>query len=311
MSSLRAERAGWQRAVQAMNANGAHPSRVFPDYILVDQEEFRRAEDRFWEPSRPTTSIMYRAHVTAQGQIFCTERLYQWLESVPGQPEVCLTPRPDPPSVPRSDSIRPRAVSAPVQTPPGLPAPGLGTDPSLSSFFLQHPNPLAQHPVRLERCDLQLQEVHSELEEASLQLGAISQLGSTSQLEEVHSQLEGAHFQPKIPQRRSSLYFTSHPASQVQQAPTQFGDIFRGLDQTQIGQIEASEVQQARSPGETQEIGSVAASQANRESKMENLTLSSKKRHTVQFGSMLDELREHLPIGSPHYDGGGAQVSLR
>lgn len=307
-----------------------------------------RAADPFWEPDRPTTSSLYKARVSTQGRIFCTRRMQRWLHTLPDRPEArseplppepCPEPCPEPPSTPRSPpSIRPRAQSAPAPRPPGPASPGLGTDLSISHSRFGHPNPLSQHPVQLEQCNLQLQrvpsqldtslrleEVHSRLED-NPELEVHPQLGDPTQpeevlpkLEEVHPRLEqvplrleGCHFQPNIPQRRSSLYFSSQPASHAPQSHhplSQFGDLFQGLEQPQMGENNTSESEKSQEQGETCENGSVT-SQPKCEANMGILTRPASKRHTIHFGSNLGEMQTHLPAGNPEKNG-RAQVSLR
>lgn len=343
MSSLRAERHGWQRAIQGMSPNEAQPSRVFPEYIYVNVEDFMRAADPFWEPDRPTTSSLYKARVSAQGRIFCTRRMQRWLHTLPDRPESRSEPLPpepclESPSTPRPPgSIRPRAQSAPAPRPLGPASPGLGTDLPTSHFRFGHPNPLSQHPVQLEQCNLQLQrvpsqldtplqldEVHSRLED-NPELDVHPQLGDRAQpeevlpkLEEVHPRLEevplrleGCHFQPKIPQRRSSLYFSSQPAShapQSHQPLNQFDDLFQGLERAQMDENESSGSEQSQSQAETGDNGDVT-SQPKSEANMGIFTRPASKRHTIHFGSNLGEMQEQLPAGDPEKNG-RAQVSL-
>lgn len=294
-----------------------------------------RAADPFWEPDRPTTSSLYKARVSTQGRIFCTRRMQRWLHTLPDRPEARSEPLPpepcpEPPSMPRPPrSIRPRAQSAPAPRPPGPASPGPGTDLSISHSRFGHPNPLSQHPVQLQRVPsqldtpLQLEEVHSRLEdnpelEVHPQLGDLTQPGEVlPKLEEVHPRLEevplrlgGCHFQPNIPQRRSSLYFSSQPASRAPQSHhplSQFGDLFQGLEQPQIGENNTSESEQSQEQGETCENGSVT-SQPKCEANMGILTRPASKRHTIHFGSNLGEMQTHLPAGNPQKNG-RAQVS--
>lgn len=345
MSSLRAERYEWQRAIQGIGANEARPSRVFPEYVYVNLEEFKRASDPFWEPDRPTTSSLYKTCVSTQGRIFCTRRMQRWLHSLPDRPEVCFEPlspsepRHEPPSAPQpSGNIRPRAQSAPAETPPGPATLELGTDLSLSLAHFRHPNPLSQHPVQLEPNNLQLQtvssqldtplqleEVHSRLEdsptfgEAHLQFEDPLQLEKVlpklvevhPQLEEVPLQLEGCRF-PKIPQRRSSLYFNSQPASHAQQSHhplNQFDDLFQGLERAPIDESETSGSGQSQEQGETCDNESVT-SRPKCEANMGILTRTrpASKRHTIHFGSNLEGMQKQSSLGNPEKNG-RAQVS--
>lgn len=338
MSSLRAERDEWQRAIQGSRANEAQPSRVFPEYIYVNVEGFKRAADPFWEPGRPTTSSLYKARVSTQGRIFCTRRMQKWLHSLPDRPEsrsepLPPEPCPEPPSVPRPPgNVRPRAQSAPATTPPGPATPVLGTDLSVSRFRFGHPNPLSQHPVQLEQSNLQLQRTPSQLDTPSQLEKVQSRLQQSPGLGEVHSQLEdplqfeetpskleevplrpeGCHFKPRIPQRRSSLYFSSQRASHPQQSQhlqSQFGDLFQGLERAQVGENETSESEQSQQQGETCEDGSVT-SQPKCEANMGILTRPASKRHTIHFGSNLGQMKKDLPAESPEKNG-RAQVSPR
>lgn len=296
-----------------------------------------RAADPFWEPDRPTTSSLYKARVSTQGRIFCTRRMQRWLHTLPDRPEARsepLPPEPCPklPSTPRPPpSIRPRAQSAPAPRPPGPASPGLGTDLSISHSRFGHPNPLSQHPVQLEQCNLQLQRVPSQLdtplklEEVHIRLQDNPELEVHPQLEdptqpkevlpkleEVHPRLEGCYFQPKIPQRRSSLYFSSQPASHAPQSHhplSQFGDLFQGLERPQIGENDKSESEQSKEQEETCENGSVT-SQPKCEANMGILTRPASRRHTIHFGSNLGEMQKHLPASNPDKNG-RAQVSLR
>lgn len=343
MSSLRAERHEWQRAIQGMSANEALPSRVFPEYIYVNLDDFMRASDPFWEPDRPTTSSLYKACVSTQGRIFCTRRMQRWLHSLPDRPEVCSEPlsppepRHEPPSVPQpSGNIRPRAQSAP--TPPGPATPELGTDLSPSHSHFRHPNPLSQHPVQLDPNSLQLQRVSSQLdtplqlEEVHSRLEDSPTLGQAHlrfedplhlekvlpKLEEVHPQLEvlprleGCHFQPKVPQRRSSLYFNSQPASHAHQSHhplNQFEDLFQGLEQPRIGESETSGSEKSQEQGEACDNESVT-SRPKFEANMGILTRTrpASKRHTIHFGSNLERMQEQSPPGNSEKNG-RAQVS--
>lgn len=290
-----------------------------------------RAADPFWEPDRPTTSSLYKARVSTQGRIFCTRRMQRWLHSLPDRPEARSEPLPPetcpkPPSVSwPPGSIRPRAQSAPATTPPGPATPVLGNDLSSSSLRFGHPNPLSQHPVHFEQRKLQLPRVSSQLEEVHPQLEDNPKLGEAHPLledplqlgevlpsiEEVQLRLEGHHFQPKIPQRRSSLYFSPQPALHAQQSHdplSQFEDLFQGLEQAQISENRTSESEHSQEQGKSCEDGSVT-SQPKREANMSILTRVASKRHTIHFGSNLDEEKKHLPAGTPEKDG-RAQVSL-
>lgn len=256
-------------------------------------------------------------------------------------------PRHEPPSVPQpSGNIRPRAQSAPAPTPPGPATPNLGTDLSPSHSHFRHPNPLSQHPVQLEPdnvepepSDLQLrrvssqldtplrlEEVHSRLEDSPtlgqvhLQFEDPLQLEKVlPKLQEVHIslaevplRLEGCHFQPKVPQRRSSLYFNSQPASHAQQSHhplNQFEDLFQGLEQDQIGESETSGSEQSQEQGEACYDESVT-SRPKCEANMGILTRTrpASKRHTIHFGSNLEAMQEQSPPGNPEKNG-RAQVS--
>lgn len=346
MSSLRAERYEWQRAIQGIGANEARPSRVFPEYVYVNLEEFKRASDPFWEPDRPTTSSLYKACVSTQGRIFCTRRMQRWLHSLPDRPEARSEPLPPselchelPSASNPSGNVRPRAQSAPTQTPPGPATPELGTHLSPSRVHFRHPNPLSQHPVQLGQNNLQLQrvsshldtplqleEVHSRLEDSPT-LGEIHlQFEDPLQLEkvlpklvEVHPKLEGVpprlegcHFQPKIPQRRSSLYFIPQPASHAQQSHhplIQFDDLFQGLERAQIGESETSGSEQSQEQGEACGNESVT-SRPKCEANMSILTRTrpASKRHTIHFGSNLEGMQKQLPPGNSEKNGRG-QVS--
>lgn len=284
------------------------------------------AAEPSWEPDRPATSNLYRACVNAEGRIFCTRRMQTWLFGLPDRTEALSEPlspetRPEPASVPQSpESIRPRAQSEPAQRAPGpaLAAARPGNDPSVSPFRLAHPNPLSQHPVQLQIAPQRLDKL-PQLEQAPTQLHGHLQLYAPAKLEqvlpkpeEVHPQLqdvparpEGCYPQPKIPQRRSSLYFIPPPAHQAQQShhpPTQFDDLFRGLEPAQTGGKITSGSQQSRGKGETGEAGSVTPKPAQPEpaqrANMRFLTRPANKRNTIHFGSMLEEMKTHLPVGN-------------
>lgn len=305
-----------------------------------------RVSDPFWEPDRPTTSSLYKACVSTQGRIFCTRRMQRWLHSLPDRPEVCseplspLEPRHEPPSVSQlSGNIRPRAQSAPAPTPPGPATPELGTDLSPSHSHFRHPNPLSQHPVQLEPNKLQLQRVSSQLD-TPLQLQEVhSRLEDSPTLGQVHLQfedplqlvkvlpkleelhlslaevplrLEGCHFQPKVPQRRSSLYFNSQPASHAQQSHhplNQFEDLFQGLEQDQIGESETSGSEQSQEQGEACDNES-GTTRPKFEANMGILTRTrpASKRHTIHFGSNLEAMQGQSPPGNREKNG-RAQVS--
>lgn len=289
MSDLEAERDGWQRAVQGASVDEAPPLRVFPDHIHVDLEGFRRTIDPFYQPGLPTTSSLYKSRVISSGRIFCTRRMQQWLQDLPEPPEIRPEPRPEPSSETPLSSNRPRAQSTSVSGLSGASAPGLGNDLIIPSPTLQHPNPLGQHPVQ--------HEVHPELQ-------VPSQLEEVHPQIEVHPQLEAAYFQPQIPQRRSSLYFSTQPASHALQSqhPLHHLDyLFQGLEQLQVDETEASEDKHSQISRETSEQGSIG-DQTKRVPKMQGLTRSANKRDTVHFGSMLDDLKEHLPIGGYQED---------
>lgn len=278
------------------------------------------AAEPSWEPDRPATSNLYRACVNAEGRVFCTRRMQSWIFGLPDPPEALSEPLspetcPEPASVPQSpESIRRRAQSEPAQRAPGpvLAAARPGNDPSVSPFRLAHPNPLSQHPVQLQiapRLDKLPQ-----LEQAPTQLDSHLQLDTPAELEqvlpkpeEVHPQLqdvsawpEGCYHQPKIPQRRSSLYFIPPPAHQAQQShhpPTQFDDLFRGLEPAQTGGKITSGSEHSQGKGETSEDRNVRPKPAQR-ANMRFLTRPANKRNTVHFGSMLEEMKTHLPVGN-------------
>ncbi|KAI3394552.1 hypothetical protein diail_2543 [Diaporthe ilicicola] len=299
MYDLRDERDDLLRAVHGSSADEAPPSRVFPDHINVDLAEFRRTSDRFWDPDRPNISHLYRTEVNAEGVSFYTRRFRQWLRDLPEGPEIRPDTSPEPSPEPSSEtrpssSTRPRAEFAPASRLSIPPAPGPGTNLSIPGPGAQHPNPLAQHPVQLEQSNLQL-EVFSQSEQVHPEHEV------PPQLELVHPQLERAHFQPSIPQRRSSLYFNPQPASPVPQLnhlDNQFDDLFSKLEQIQDNKTEASEGRHSRKSRETQENGSVQ-SQAKSDAKMQNLNCPANNRRTVHFGSMLNHMSEHLPVGNP------------
>lgn len=340
MSSLQAERDGWQRSVQGSSANGVPQRHVFPEFIYVNVEDFKRAADPFWEPNRPTTSKLYKAHVNTQGRIFCTRRMQTWLHGLPDRPEAHSEPiSPGTPfTLGLPDSIRPRAQSAPAPEPPGPPpAAGLGTDLSVPRFRFGHPNPLSQHPVHIERRHSHFQKPPSRLSTPPQLEQVSSQPRDQPQLEVVHSQLEfhpqleqsppwlvegpsrpqevplhfeDLYFQPKIPQRRSSLYFNSQPASQAPQShrpPSQFEDLFQGFAQHQASAEHTSESEQSEDPGEASE-NEGTPSHLKFENNMGILTRTATKRHTIHFGSKMGEMEGHLPADNGEKDG-RAQVS--
>lgn len=297
-----------------------------------------RAADPFWEPDRPTTSSLYKARVSAQGRIFCTRRMQRWLHNLPDRPEACsepLSPGPSPGKLSvteHPESIRPRAQSEPAPGPSGPAAAGLGSELSISHFRFGHPNPLSQHPVQLERHRSQLQgapsqletppqleevdpglEDHSKLEAVHPELEFHPQLEEISPpLQEVLLHFEDCYFQPKIPQRRSSLYFSSRPASHAQQShhpPSQFDDLFQGLARVQVDEHKTTESEESQELVETTDNES-ATSQPKCEANMEIVTRSASKRHTIHFGSNLGEMNQSLPVHNPEKDG-RAQVRSR
>lgn len=291
-----------------------------------------RAADPFWVPDRPTTSSLYKARVSAQGRIFCTRRMQRWLHDLPDRPQAFsepLSPGAGPGTLSVAgppESIRPRAQSAPAPRPSGPAAAGLGSEHSISRFRFGHPNPLSQHPVQLEQRHSQLQGVPSQLEEVDPWLADHSKLESVHPQLEHHPQLEvlppglqevPLHFedyylQPKIPQRRSSLYFTSRPASHAQQShhpPSQFDDLFQGLARTQVDEHKMTESEESQEPAETTDNGS-AASQSKCEADMRIITRPASKRHTIHFGSNLGEMNQNLPVHNSEKDG-RAQVRSR
>lgn len=327
MSSLQAERDGWQRSIQGTSSNEVPPRHVFPEFIYVNTQDFKRAADPVWEPGRPNTSRLYRAHVTTQGRIFCTRRMQRWLHGLPDRPEAHSEPvSPGTPCVlGHPDSVRPRAQSAPAPEPTGPPsAAGLGTDLSVPRFRFGHPNPLSQHPVQLERRHSHFQRPpsrlftppplervssqprdHPQLEEAPPRLGEAS-----PHPQQVPLYFEDLYFQPKIPQRRSSLYFSSQPASPAQQShrpPSQFEELFQGFAQHQSSEENTSESKQSQDPGEASENESTP-SHLKFENNMGILTRTATKRHTIHFGSKMDEMERHLPVDKAEKDG-RAQVS--
>lgn len=273
------------------------------------------AAEPSWEPDRPATSNLYRACVNAEGRVFCTRRMQTWLYGLPDRPEALSEPLspetcPEPASVPQSpESIRPRSQSEPAQRAPqpALAATRPGNDPSVSPFPLAHPNPLSQHPVQLQVAPPQLDKL-PQLEQAPTQLDAPANLEQVlPKPEEVHPQLqdvparpERCYHQPKIPQRRSSLYFIPPPAHQAQQShhpPTQFDDLFRGLEPAQTGGENTSGSEHSQGKGETGEDGSFTPKPAQR-ANMRFLTRPANKRNTIHFGSMLEEMKTHLPVGN-------------
>ncbi|POS79949.1 hypothetical protein DHEL01_v201657 [Diaporthe helianthi] len=94
MSSLKAERDVWPQSVPGTGTgtNDGPPQQVFPDSIHINMEDCKKTADPFWKPDRPSTSRLYKSHVTTQGRIFCTRRMQRWLHDLPDRPEARSEP---------------------------------------------------------------------------------------------------------------------------------------------------------------------------------------------------------------------------
>jgi hypothetical protein len=322
MSSLKAEGDGWQRSVQGTSSSGVpQPRPVFPDYICVNLEHFQRAANPLWEPDRPSTSSLYKARVNTQGRIFCTRRMQRWLHSLPDQnglrPEP-LSPGRQPSLAEPHENIRPRAQSAPASGPAAATGAEPGNHVSASSLRFGHPNPLSQHPIQLEhrhstlrKAPLQL-ETPPPLEEVSsrpegqtkLEVTIPPQLKVHCHTQEVPLLFEDWDFQPRIPQRRSSLYFGSQLASHAQQShhpPSAFDDIFQGLSKDEIDQERTSGSEQSQERGGMNGNGS-NPSQPKGEADTRIINRPASKRHTIHFGSNPGDKKQQPPSGSPEKD---------
>lgn len=223
-----------------------------------------RAADPFWEAKRPVASCMYQARVNTQGQINTTCRMEQWLHELP-DPE----PRPEPqPPKTGVQNIRPRSMSA-LAPPPGhtprpaaSPTPGVADQSPIKRFH--HPNPLSQHPVQLEELPPPF----------------------------------------KVPQRKSSLRHTLR-VSQLSPPPYtlahQQSELVKGVQQIQLG--EPVEFRGTRELADLFDKGTDINQICNdldmadlQQDTAGSRSASVSKRHTVQFGEMLQGLKGHLPM---------------
>lgn len=270
MNSSKADKKQYHDVLQNMAAQASYPHRVFPDYIYINWEGYMRTADPFWEANRPVTSCMYQARVNTQGQINTTHRMQRWLHELP-EPE--REPEPQPPKR-VAQNIRPRPLSAltpqPDRTPrldrtprpPASPTPGVANKSPIRR--LHHPNPLAQHPV-------QVQELPPPF---------------------------------KIPRRKSSIQHTLRLA-QLNPPPHtsahQQSDLVQGIQQIQLG--EPVEFRGTRRIEESFDKGTDTTQLCNdlemadlQQNTADSRSASASKRHTVQFGEMLEGLKEHLPM---------------
>jgi hypothetical protein len=159
-------------------------------------------------------------------------------------------------------------------------------------------------PPRLEEVEPQLEdhpklEFDSQLEEVSPRLQA------HPHLQEAPLHFEDFYLQPRIPQRRSSLYFSSQRASHAQQShrpPSQFEDLFQGLGRAHGDEDKTTGSEQSQEQGDTSDNGSVT-SEPKCEANMRIVTRPASKRHTIHFGSNLGEMKQQLPVGSQEKEG--------
>ncbi|KUI73560.1 Rho-related GTP-binding protein RhoE [Cytospora mali] len=251
MNPSRTDRRDYHHVLQHMTTQ--HPQRVFPEHIWINWEDYLRTADPFWEANRPATSCMYQGRVNTQGDINITQRMQQWLQELP---------EPEPQgSLRRLQNNRPRSLSAPTPRPTTCPTPGVANQSPIQG--LNHPNPLAQHPVHLEEL-----------------------------------------LPPfKIPQRKSSLQHNlrSSQLSPPRTSPHQQGDLIQGIQHIQLDEpAEFTGTRQLQSSADrntntTQLHNNLGM--ADHWNLMDGLrSASASKRHTVQFGEMMEGLKEHLPV---------------
>lgn len=223
-----------------------------------------RTADPFWDANRPATSCMYQARVNTQGQINTTHRMQQWLHELP-EPE---------PGTQKPESVvqntRPGSLSAPTPQPAATPRPAASPTPGVANKSpirrSHHPNPLAQHPIQLE-------------------------------LEELPPPF-------KIPQRKSSLQHSLR-ASQLSPPPYTSGhqqsDLVQGIQQIQIG--DQVPFRGTRKLEDSVDKGTDTTQLCNdlemadlQQTSSDRRSVSSAKRHTIQFGEILDGLKGHVPV---------------
>lgn len=228
-----------------------------------------RAASPCWEDKRPATSCMYQARINTRGNISTTSRMQEWLQQLPRPdlgPEPGPGPEPQPQTIPRQvKTTRPRSVSAPTPPPTASPTPGVASKSPTKRFH--HPNPLSQHPVQLE-------------------------------------ELPPPPF--KIPQRKSSLQHGLR-ISQLTTPPTsttcQQSDLVQGIQRIQLDHPVESRGTRQPKVSLYKDITN-NNTQLHKDMEMadpQQLTtgsrsVSASKRHTVQFGEMLEDLKEHLPV---------------
>lgn len=280
MNTSRAGRRYHHGALQDTTTQASHPQRVFPDHIYINWEGYMRAADPLWQTTnRPLTSCMYQARVNTQGQINTTHRMQQWLRELP---EPAPDPGPKPPTGGTHDT-RSRSPSAPTPRPGHTPR--LDHTPRPDAFFtpgvadpspitrLQHPNPLSQHPVQLE-----------ELRPPPAATPTPSPLPPL-----------------RIPQRKSSLLHTLRLPPLNTPDHHQQSDLVRGVQQIHLGDpVEFKGTRRFEElfdhkENETAQLFGDIEMADIQQTVSDSRSASASKRHTVQFGQMLDGIKGNLP----------------
>lgn len=161
--------------------------RVFPDWITIDWEMFMRGIIPGWEPAPPFESL-YQSAVDEHGEPICTEQMALWLDGLPDagpgaqqQDSPVIVPPPPTHGRRRADAMvygyhgrngsgfksafhfqSPVPIAAEQVEDPDLtfspatgahPQPPPLDTPSMADAVasMDHPNPLAQHPVQTQQ----------------------------------------------------------------------------------------------------------------------------------------------------------------
>lgn len=225
-----------------------------------------RVADPFWEAKRPATSYMYQARINTQGQIDASHRMQEWLEQLPDPEHRQSRPSQEL----RVQNNRPRSLSAPAAAPRPTtrpttdPTPGVAKQSPIRRFH--HPNPLAQHPVLVEKP------------------------------------------QPlpfKVPQRKSSLQHGLRASQPIPQPTStqQQGDLVQGIQSIQLGEPVQFNggTQLENQPNKdtttmTTQLRDDIEMADGQQPTSGARPVSASKRHTVQFGEIMEELKAYLPV---------------